>query len=150
MTHSFPTRRSSDLADAYSLLTAIGRDCVGALQFLTADDDDHYHHPAVDTGGDDDDDGGGDDADSGDRARHGDITVDGEALNEAAIEKLLQGHAQATLDITREDEFRISVTGGQEKTALLWFNGRWFTPHGTTPTTHIFMTPFDQLPHCID
>src|SRR3546814_2193568 len=63
---------SSDL----SLLTAIGRDCVGALQFLTADDDDHYHHPAVDTGGDDDDDGGGDDADSGDRARHGDITVE--------------------------------------------------------------------------
>src|SRR3546814_661020 len=137
-------------ADAYSLLTAIGRDCVGALQFLTADDDDHYHHPAVDTGGDDDDDGGGDDADSGDRARHGDITVDGEALDEAAIEKLLKGLAQAPLGLTREDEFRISVAGGQEKTALLWLNGRWFKPHGTTPTTHIFKTPIGQLPNGID
>src|SRR3546814_12904209 len=135
MTHSFPTRRSSDLADAYSLLTAIGRDCVGALQFLTADDDDHYHHPAVDTGGDDDDDGGGDDADSGDRARHGDITVDGEALDEAAIQKLLKGLAQAPLGLTREDEFRLSVAGGQEKTELLWLNVRWFKPHGPHPPT---------------
>src|SRR5690606_2085934 len=28
--------------DAYSLLAAIGRDCVGALQFIPADDDDRH------------------------------------------------------------------------------------------------------------
>jgi serine/threonine-protein kinase HipA len=36
---------------------------------------------------------------------------------------------------------RISLAGAQEKTALLWHNGAWMRPHGSTPTTHILKLP---------
>ncbi|NOJ44788.1 type II toxin-antitoxin system HipA family toxin [Bradyrhizobium archetypum] len=108
--------------DAYSLLAAIGRDCVGALQFVADDDD-----------------------------RHGDgHTIAGDAVDDEAIEKLLKGLAQAPLGLTREDDFRISVAGAQEKTALLRNGGKWLKPHGTTPTTHIFKTQIGELPNGID
>ena len=82
--------------DAYSLLAVIGRDCVGALQFI-GDDDDHHDHD-----------------------RHGDgQTIAGDVVDDEAIEKLLKGLAQAPLGLTRDDDFRISVAGAQEKTALL-------------------------------
>jgi len=110
--------------DAYSLLTAIGRDCVGALQFIN---DDNHH--AVGN-------------------KENDIC--GEALSNEAIEKLLKGLAQSPLGLTRDDEFRISVAGAQEKTALLRLNNQWLKPHGTTPTTHIFKTPIGELPNGID
>ena len=35
-----------------------------------------------------------------------------------------------------DDEFRISLTGAQEKTALLFRDGVWHRPTQTTPTTH--------------
>jgi serine/threonine-protein kinase HipA len=109
--------------DAYSLLAAIGRDCVGALQFIPADDDD----------------------------RHGDgHMLSGDVLDNKAIEKLLKGLAQAPLGLTRDDDFRISVAGAQEKTALLHHDGKWLKPHGTTPTTHIFKTQIGKLPNGID
>ncbi|HEV7257283.1 MAG TPA: type II toxin-antitoxin system HipA family toxin [Bosea sp. (in: a-proteobacteria)] len=108
--------------DAYSLLAAIGRDCVGALQFV-ADDD----------------------------ARHGDgHVISGDVVDDEAIEKLLKGLAQAPLGLTRDDDFRISVAGAQEKTALLSHGGKWLKPHGTTPTTHIFKTQIGELPGGID
>jgi serine/threonine-protein kinase HipA len=107
--------------DAYSLLGAIGRDCVGALQFLNDDDDDTKN-----------------------------AAITGEAIDDDAIEKLLKGLAQAPLGLNRDDEFRISVAGAQEKTALLWYEGQWLKPHGTTPTTHIFKTQIGKLPNGID
>jgi serine/threonine-protein kinase HipA len=112
----------ADGTDAYSLLAAIGRDCVGALQFIAADDD-----------------------------RHGDDhTLSGDVVDDEAIEKLLNGLAQAPLGLTRDDDFRISVAGAQEKTALLHHDGKWLKPHGTTPTTHIFKTQIGELPNGID
>jgi len=108
-------------SDAYSLLAAIGRDCVGALQFLGEEQ-------AVETG----------------------PALTGEALDEAAIEQLLQGLAQAPLGLVRDEPFRISIAGAQEKTALLWHGGRWLKPHGATPTTHIFKPPIGRLPDGID
>jgi serine/threonine-protein kinase HipA len=36
---------------------------------------------------------------------------------------------------------RISLAGAQEKTALLWHEGKWCRPLGATPTTHIFKLP---------
>ncbi|MGL4960925.1 MAG: HipA N-terminal domain-containing protein [Inquilinus sp.] len=108
--------------DAYSLLAAIGRDCVGALQFVGADDDDI--------------------ADS--------VTITGEAVDDDAIEKLLKGLAQAPLGLSRDDAFQISVAGAQEKTALLWHDKRWLKPHGTTPTTHILKTQIGELQNDID
>ncbi|MFO7482822.1 type II toxin-antitoxin system HipA family toxin [Oceanibaculum nanhaiense] len=111
----------ADGTDAYSLLAAIGRDCVGALQFV---------------------------------ADHIDISestaIDGEPVDEAAIEKLLRNLSQAPLGLDRDDDFRISIAGAQEKTALLRHGDTWLKPRGTTPTTHLFKTQIGQLPNGID
>jgi len=40
-----------------------------------------------------------------------------------------------------EMDFRISIAGAQEKTALLHYGGRWRRPLGATPTTHILKLP---------
>ena len=111
--------------DAYSLLAAIGRDCVGALRFL------------AERGDDDGSSGSG-------------RGLAGEALDDEAVEKLLKGLPQAPLGLGRDDDFRISVAGAQEKTALLLHEGRWLKPHGTTPTTHILKTQMGELPNGID
>lgn len=108
--------------DAYSMLTKIGHDCVGALQFIAGDDD------APDATG----------------------TLEGEPVDEATIEKILKGLSQAPLGLTSDDAFRISVAGAQEKTALLWHDGQWIKPHGTTPTTHLIKTQIGELPGGID
>jgi serine/threonine-protein kinase HipA len=39
------------------------------------------------------------------------------------------------------DDFRISLAGAQEKTALLRLNGQWMRPLEATPTTHILKLP---------
>ncbi|MFN4281612.1 MAG: type II toxin-antitoxin system HipA family toxin [Alphaproteobacteria bacterium] len=108
--------------DSYSLLAAIGRDCVGALQFIP----------------------------DGIEASADTTAIKGEAIDDAAIEHLLHNLAQAPLGLNRDDDFRISVAGAQEKTALLRHQGRWLKPHGTTPTTHLFKTQIGQLPNGID
>lgn len=108
--------------DAYSLLAAIGRDCVGAMQFMRVED-----------------------VDEGDTT-----TVKGEPITEAAIETLLRGLPQAPLGLSRDEAFRISVAGAQEKTALLRHKGRWWKPAGTTPTTHIFKKQIGRLPNGLD
>lgn len=108
--------------DAYSLLSIIGRDCVGALQFIAGDDE------SIDATG----------------------QIEGEAVDDTAIEKLLKGLSQAPLGLKKDDDFRISVAGAQEKTALLWHKGQWFKPHGTTPTTHLIKTQIGKLPDGID
>lgn len=108
--------------DAYSLLSVIGRDCVGALQFMAGDTE-----PEDAIG-----------------------TIEGEAVDDQAIEKILKGLSQAPLGLSKDDDFRISVAGAQEKTALLWHDGQWLKPHGTTPTTHIFKTQIGRLPNGID
>ena len=40
-----------------------------------------------------------------------------------------------------EHDFRISIAGAQEKTALLRHQGQWMRPQGATPTTHIIKLP---------
>lgn len=115
-------RVGAEGSDAYSLLAAIGRDCVGALQFIA----------------------GGDDAAKANAA------IEGEPVDDAAIEKLLHSLAQAPLGLSRDDDFRISVAGAQEKTALLWDGKRWLKPIGTTPTTHILKPQIGELPNGVD
>ena len=109
--------------DFYSLLAAIGRDCVGALQFLGPDDASY-------------------EGESG--------AITGETINAAAIEKLLQGLSQAPLGLSRDEDFRISVAGAQEETALLRHKGRWWKPSGATPTTHILKKQIGRLSDGID
>lgn len=113
-------RVGAEGADAYSLLAAIGRDCVGALQFI---------------------------ADEIDEPR---TAIEGDPVDDAAIEKLLRSLGQAPLGLSRDDDFRISVAGAQEKTALLWDGKCWRKPLGTTPTTHILKPQIGELPNGID
>lgn len=108
--------------DAYSMLSKIGRDCVGALQFFPEDE-------AVDT----------------DTTR-----IEGEPVTGRGIEAMLQNLAQAPLGLDRDRDFRISVAGVQEKTALLFHEGRWWRPRGTTPTTHILKKAMGKLQNGID
>ncbi len=106
--------------DAWHMLEKIGRDCVGALQFVNGDDE-----PV----------GGG---------------LEGEPVTDAEIAALLRNLASAPLGIDEEDDFRISIAGAQEKTALLRRDGQWVRPTGLTPTTHILKTQLGILPQGID
>ena len=101
-------RVGAEGTDAFSLLARIGRDCVGALQFLPDGE-------LFDAAGD----------------------IKGTPVSEADIEGILANLSRVPLGLTEEDTFRISVAGAQEKTALLWHNNQWLKPNGTTPTTHI-------------
>ena len=101
--------------EPFDLLGAIGRDCVGALQFLPEGAEPEGH----------------------DR-------VDGVELDEEAIERhLLEVVTPGRFGAARapDDDFRISLAGAQEKDAFLRWNGRWMKPRGATPTTHIFKLP---------
>ena len=40
-----------------------------------------------------------------------------------------------------DQDFRITIAGAQEKTALLKYGGSWRMPKGATPTTHILKLP---------
>ncbi|MAF97322.1 MAG: toxin HipA [Micavibrio sp.] len=113
----------ADGTDAYSLLTQIGRDCVGALQFFPENADVDFS-----------------DLNS----------IQGEAINDEEIESLLNNLARVPLGLDKEHDFRISVAGAQEKTALLLHKGKWLRPSGVTPTTHIFKTQIGELPNGVD
>lgn len=101
--------------DAFSLLEAIGRDCVGAVQLLPQGTE-----PI------------------------GWNRVDCEPLSERQIAEILRavpGHAGPGAPLQDDYLFRISIAGAQEKTAFTRHRGRWCRPHGATPTTHIFKLP---------
>lgn len=102
--------------DAFALLTEIGRDCVGALQIMP-----------------------------GDMAPADVHAVDATPLTEAEVAQILRGTVTPApfsgRDLAEQEDFRISIAGAQEKTALLWADRRWRLPQGSTPTTHIFKLP---------
>ncbi|HVU30947.1 MAG TPA: type II toxin-antitoxin system HipA family toxin [Sphingomicrobium sp.] len=101
-------RVGADGTDAFSMLGKIGRDCIGALQFLPM---------------------GVEPTNSG--------VIEGEEISTRALGALLSNLDRAPLGLGADADFRISVAGAQEKTALLFHEGRWIRPHGTTPTSHI-------------
>ena len=97
----------------FALLEQIGRDCVGAIQLLPV------NTPP-------------------DEVR----TIQARSLDEAGVARLLGGVASPPLPGHHDDdEFRLSLAGAQEKTALLLHNGQWCVPLGSTPSTHIFKLP---------
>ena len=114
-------RVRADGYDAYSLLARIGRDCVGALQFLP---------DGVEPGA------------AG--------AVDGRPVDDAYIAGKLGDLATTPLGVDEDEEFRISLAGAQEKTAFLRWQDRWHVPHGTTPTTHIMKPQIGMVPGGID
>lgn len=97
--------------DAFDLLSAIGRECVGALQILPADEEPPNPWSLI--------------------ARK----ISRQDLEERLLNFPVMGLQG------NDDEFRISLAGAQEKTALLFREGSWWIPSGVTPTTHIFKLP---------
>ena len=99
--------------EAFDLLTAIGRDCVGAVQLLP---------PGAEPEGWD--------------------QIEAQPLAEGEVERQLQAvTADAPLGLQDDEGLRISIAGAQEKTALLRMGARWYRPLGATPTTHILKLP---------
>jgi len=101
----------------FDLLKTIGNDCVGAIQLLS------------------------------EKAIPDIKTIKLKAVNDSEIENFLNhssGSASSIMHSIDIEEFRISIAGAQEKTALLKLNNRWHLPKWHTPTTHIFKLPIGQ------
>ncbi|QOZ31681.1 type II toxin-antitoxin system HipA family toxin [Bradyrhizobium sp. CCBAU 53421] len=107
--------------DAYSMLSAVGHDCVGALQFLPEG------------------------VDPGPTGK-----IDGKLVSDKQITDIIQNLAAAPLGLGEDDDFRISLAGAQEKTALLCRDSKWYKPSGTTATTHILKPQIGRLPNGVD
>lgn len=102
----------------FDLLWHVGRDCVGALQLLPEDAASiDVHH------------------------------IDAVELTESQIADILRNYTTMPLGMKGDDDFRISIAGAQEKTALLRLNDRWCRPLGVTPTSHIFKLPIGKIIH---
>ncbi|WP_193002745.1 HipA domain-containing protein, partial [Vibrio litoralis] len=70
-----------------------------------------------------------------------------EVLDDKKLESVLCAY-QSDIPLgmlEEEDDFRISVAGVQEKTALLLVDGQWCIPKGNTPTTHIIKLPIGEI-----
>ncbi len=101
----------------FDLLWHIGRDCVGALQLLPETEE-----------------------------PHGVMAISADPLTDADIAETLRNYQTMPLGMQKDSDFRISLAGAQEKTALLRLGNRWCRPHAATPTTHIFKLPIGQTP----
>lgn len=102
----------------FDLLSCIGQDSVGALQLVTEG------HDVPDV-----------------------RRIDYKALSDDELEQILTSYKSGIpLGMVREqEEFRISIAGAQEKTALLYLDGRWYLPLNATPTTHIIKLPIGKI-----
>lgn len=101
----------------FDLLREVGRDSVGAVMLLPEE------------------------------AAAPDLTISYESLDTARLEKILSAY-QSDIPlgmIPEERDFRISVAGAQEKTALLLTPEGWAIPHGPTPTSHIIKLPIGEI-----
>lgn len=104
----------------FDLLGAVGQDCVGALRIL------------------------------GEKIEIKELPkTEGQKLSKEEIEKIIKNLKVFPLGMG-QSEFRLSIAGAQEKTALLNIKGDWYLPSGATPTTHIFKPPMGQLQNGID
>ncbi|MCE4538135.1 type II toxin-antitoxin system HipA family toxin [Pelomonas sp. P7] len=111
-------RFNAGSTNAFELLAEIGRDCVGALEILPEG-----------------------------ATSEGSLPLQAQPLSEAQVAQILRGTtALSAMGWGAEDhDFRISIAGAQEKTALLLHDGQWCLPHGNTPTTHIFKLPLGLI-----
>ena len=101
----------------FDLLSCIGNDCVGAIQLTSG-------RTGLDV-----------------------KKIEGIPLNESEIAEELRNYKALPLGMSKDREFRISIAGVQEKTALLMQEGQWRRPVGTTPTTHILKLPIGRIDH---
>ncbi|MCP4486298.1 MAG: type II toxin-antitoxin system HipA family toxin [Gammaproteobacteria bacterium] len=113
-------RFKANTSHPFDLLAAIGMDCVGAIQIVA------------------------------DNQSPKDVKkIDGIPLTDIQIGAILRNYRSAPLGMSQENDhdFRISLAGAQEKTALLKHNNEWYLPQGTTPTTHILKLPIGRIEH---
>ena len=102
---------------SFDLLTSIGRDCIGAAQLLPPDEE-----PI------------------------GFDRLNFKVLHEAEIAGVLREVPLNPSFAQRDTEdFRISLAGAQEKTALLKVGEQWCIPKGSTPSSHIFKLPMGRI-----
>lgn len=102
--------------DVFDLLSVIGRDCVGALQFIPEGAPD----PTT-------------------------FEVRGHTINNKDIAEKIRNLKSIPLADSADDDLRLSIAGAQEKTAFLKSSRGWQIPQGTTPTTHIFKPAMGEL-----
>ncbi|MBV8647184.1 HipA domain-containing protein, partial [Paludibacterium sp.] len=104
--------------DAFAMLTELGRDCVGAIQLLP----DGVTPTGIQQ-------------------------ITAAPLPDSAVaERLRQAVTPPALGGAHEAfDLRLSIAGAQEKTALLFHQGQWQLPQGSTPTTHIFKLPLGLI-----
>ncbi len=105
-------------SDSFDLLSYIGRDCVGALQLLP-------------------------EGSAAPDVRH----IHAQRLSGKEIAGILRNYQTLPLGMDRDGDFRISLAGAQEKTALLYMKGKWLRPEGATPTSHILKLPIGRIDH---
>ena len=105
-------RLGADSTTPFDLLAKVGKDCVGALTFT--------QEPAT-----------------------GEMpSLSLTSLSESEVAQIIrETRLEKILGMNSDDDFRISLAGAQEKTALTLWKGKWCRPHGSTPTTHIFKPP---------
>ncbi|HCG6986709.1 TPA: type II toxin-antitoxin system HipA family toxin [Vibrio parahaemolyticus] len=115
-------RFKTSTTQPFDLLTAVGRDVVGALTLLPPD------------------------------TKNDKPGLEYEILDEKTLELILSALQAGIPHgmIEESNDFRIAIAGAQAKTALLKVDSHWCLPSGNTPTTHIIKLPMGilQQPHC--
>jgi serine/threonine-protein kinase HipA len=103
-------------AESFDLLEALGRDCIGAVQLLPEGE-----------------------------APKGWDTLEVKRLKPKEIEAILRAVPTSSAPLLggmdEGEDFRISLAGAQEKTALTKIGRHWYRPLASTPTTHILKLP---------
>lgn len=105
-------------SQCFDILACIGKDCVGAVQLLSDNVQEFALSPAS-----------------------------GTKLTATTIAKILHNYKSSPLGMDENADFRISIAGAQEKTALLRMDKKWYLPHADTATTHIFKLPIGYIKH---
>lgn len=98
----------AESSEVFDLLAQVGKDCIGALQFiLDAEEPPQLKEP------------------------------EGISVTEKDILNIVKNLEFFPLGMSSSEDFRLSLAGMQEKTALLKYKNKWWRPLHSTPTTHI-------------
>ena len=114
-------RMSLKSQEVYDLLSAIGRDCVGAVQLVPIDED---FQPSQE--------------------------LQAAPVTEDQIASILVNLKNYPLGVKPGEDFRISIAGAQEKTAFLKKENQWHIPQAATPSSHIFKVQMGWLRESVD